>query len=701
MNFFSRRLPAVLMGAAVVMVQPQLAVALSPIQVSDIAKEFTVLIDGDGIGSGIIFERKGDTYLVITNQHVVPKNDGKYEIQTPDGSRYPVSRSQVLPGLDIAILQFTSNKNYRLAELGNSDQIREGSTIYAAGWADSLPGITNERTYQFTNGFIRSRVKQADRGYALVYNNEVIPGMSGGPMLDENGRVVGVNGRAYNTETILAVLRIGIPVNTVLTARSRPTTASSTVAAAPQERTAEALINLGGVRANRKDYRGAIGDYNQALRINPNNPDAYFRRSFAYFYLGDFPAATVDLNKVLELNPKNAVAYAQRSVLRIQQKDLQGALADGEQAVRLAPNLSLSYLSRGSVRLLSQDYKGAIADIDRFIQQDRKFAHAYAVRGFARAMSKDKQGANADFDKAIQLDPNFFTTYQFRGVSRQLIWGDKEGASADFQKVAVLCQQELSTPLCQQVQQEIKQAQDPTLLYKQAIADANLAIQRNPQDANAYLRRAAGYYLQGDNNKALEDLNQATRINSKYSQAWVLRGDALFKLGQKEEAISSYERAIQVNSEWGGASPAETWFKRGTILQKLGRKQEAISSYERAIQANSESDNVYPASAYNNIGLVKYEQGDVEGAIRQFQSAINNDSKKVEPQLALAVALYTKGEREKGLTMAESALRSENRYADVEFLKKNLWGEKLIADTQKLLQTPKIREITSRPSRSQ
>ena len=86
MNFFSRHLPPVLMGAAVVMVQPQLAVALSPTQISDIAKEFTVLITGEGIGSGVIFERKGDTYFVITNQHVVA-NDGRYEIQTPDGNR--------------------------------------------------------------------------------------------------------------------------------------------------------------------------------------------------------------------------------------------------------------------------------------------------------------------------------------------------------------------------------------------------------------------------------------------------------------------------------------------------------------------------------------------------------------------------------------------------------------------------------------
>ncbi|PLZ85154.1 hypothetical protein CI594_23240, partial [Fischerella thermalis CCMEE 5196] len=110
---FGRYLPAVLMGATVVVVQPQVALGLTATQVSNLAKEFTVLIGGDGVGSGIIFDRKGDTYYVLTNQHVVA-NDGRYEIQTPDNSRYPVYRSQELPGLDLAIIKFNSNKNYRL-----------------------------------------------------------------------------------------------------------------------------------------------------------------------------------------------------------------------------------------------------------------------------------------------------------------------------------------------------------------------------------------------------------------------------------------------------------------------------------------------------------------------------------------------------------------------------------------------------------
>ncbi|MBW4631921.1 MAG: serine protease, partial [Iphinoe sp. HA4291-MV1] len=347
MNFFSRRLPAMLIGAAVVVVEPQLAVALTPVQVNNIAKEFTVLITGKGTGSGVIFERKGDTYSVMTNQHVVAY-DGRYEIQTPDGIRYPVYHRRVLPGLDIAILQFTSNKKYNVGYFWNSDQIQEGTTVYVAGWAVSLPGITNERHYQFTKGKLRrSQLKNADNGYALVYDNEAKPGMSGGPVLDENGHVVGINGRA-NTEVrsprILG-LRLGIPINSVLTAISRPTTGSpAAIAAVPQKRTAEALISLGGGKADRKDYQGAIADYNQALLINPNNPDAYFQRGSAYYYLKKYEAVLEDFNKVLQLNPESSAAYISRGNFYAQLGEPQKAIADFNQAKLINPNIEIPNL---------------------------------------------------------------------------------------------------------------------------------------------------------------------------------------------------------------------------------------------------------------------------------------------------------------------------------------------------------------------
>jgi hypothetical protein len=53
--------------------------------------------------------------------------------------------------------------------------------------------------------------------------------------------------------------------------------------------------------------------------------------------------------------------------------------------------------------------------------------------------------------------------------------------------------------------------------------------------------------------------------------------------------------------------------------------------------------------------------------------------------MAIAAALYAKGERETSIEMAKAALSADKRVADVNYLKKNFWGDRLIADVQKVV----------------
>ncbi|WP_071191752.1 serine protease [Trichormus sp. NMC-1] len=81
-------------------------------QLQTIAKQITVKVIGDNNGgSGTILAKKGNSYLVVTNSHVLlGVNLKKIKIQTPDGKPY---QAQILPNtnfgkLDLAVLQFTS-----------------------------------------------------------------------------------------------------------------------------------------------------------------------------------------------------------------------------------------------------------------------------------------------------------------------------------------------------------------------------------------------------------------------------------------------------------------------------------------------------------------------------------------------------------------------------------------------------------------
>ncbi|PHM05721.1 tetratricopeptide repeat protein, partial [Nostoc sp. 'Peltigera malacea cyanobiont' DB3992] len=98
--------------------------------------------------------------------------------------------------------------------------------------------------------------------------------------------------------------------------------------------------------------------------------------------------------------------------------------------------------------------------------------------------------------------------------------------------------------------------------------------------------------------------------------------------------------------------------------------------------------------------LINYEQGNIPEAIKRWQSAVTLDKQAAEPLLALAVALYTKGDRQQGLTLGEAALRIDSRYANLNFLKENLWGDRLLSDTKKFLELPRIQAAIQQPANS-
>jgi S1-C subfamily serine protease len=194
--------------------------------VSEIAKTISVRIDGANTGSGAIIEDRGagivapfkHRYLVLSNWHVVsPQAVGakrSLTIGTSDGRKHVVPRAKIarVGNLDLAILEFQSQYRYRVATIGSSNRLREGDVVYVSGWADPSPQLAT-RTYQYLVGNLSGRIDRPQDGYALVYTVNALPGMSGGPVLDWRGNLVGINGRAtvdLRTGTVNSVLGIDI-----------------------------------------------------------------------------------------------------------------------------------------------------------------------------------------------------------------------------------------------------------------------------------------------------------------------------------------------------------------------------------------------------------------------------------------------------------------------------------------------------------
>ncbi|MFM6843584.1 MAG: trypsin-like peptidase domain-containing protein, partial [Dolichospermum sp.] len=133
---------------------------------------------------------------------------------TPDGKKYNFNSSDIkkLPNLDLAIVQFISNDNYTVATLGDSNKLTESTPIYNAGWSVN-DTLCLKGCYRFYNGIINGISPNPQEGYALIISNNTLPGMSGGPILNAQGELVGINGLSVSNGNSRAVDFAGIPIN--------------------------------------------------------------------------------------------------------------------------------------------------------------------------------------------------------------------------------------------------------------------------------------------------------------------------------------------------------------------------------------------------------------------------------------------------------------------------------------------------------
>jgi WD40 repeat protein len=214
---------------------PKLENILSPIGISQlisvnaspaeaVARQITVRIDGKNRGgSGVIVEKQGEIYYVLTNWHVV-EAIGDYQIITPDGVSHEVYYSLIerLPGLDLAIIPFHSQNNYPIAQI-NSTVMNRDETVYVAGWPRSGSNF-RQRTFFVSQGVITQRIAGRN-DYNLLYDNLVRTGMSGGPILNQAGQLVGINGLVKLAADQENIVSGGLEIQNFLTWRAGRTLA--------------------------------------------------------------------------------------------------------------------------------------------------------------------------------------------------------------------------------------------------------------------------------------------------------------------------------------------------------------------------------------------------------------------------------------------------------------------------------------------
>jgi len=174
---------------------------------------FLEVVPLEGTGSGFLWDEQGH---VVTNYHVI-KNAQEVEVTLADGTKVEADVVGVDPPNDLAVLRLRDvppDVSLRPLELGDSLSLKVGQMVVAIGNPFGF-----DRT--MTTGVISAlgRVIQSESGgfigEVIQTDAAINPGNSGGPLLDIEGRVIGVNTAIFSPSGANAGIGFAIPAHTV------------------------------------------------------------------------------------------------------------------------------------------------------------------------------------------------------------------------------------------------------------------------------------------------------------------------------------------------------------------------------------------------------------------------------------------------------------------------------------------------------
>jgi len=541
----------------------------NPKQVQQIAREITVKINAKSPGSGVIIAKQGNTYYVATAKHVLP-GPQQYTITTHDGASYPVNLTAIQRAAkdDLAIASFVSDRNYRIATISTyleatfqtrssygddsnvafGEEINQQQTIFVSGFPKPQTDNDPLDRYVFnpgkiidTSGSAISNPSVRADGYRLSYTNLSQSGMSGGAVLDANGRLIAIHGladgqriegdlvvtknptvldqRLYEVQSnkvfrisfgtsfgipiktfVSFVSTMGLPINLAIE-NTKPISISANEIDSwiPSQLANDKINPVYWINSGNQNWRlGNFGksndDFNRAISIKRDLWQAWYAKGFVAGFRHNYKQAIESCEEAIKLNSISYEAWrckagalyrlGDRSLFPKALEALDRAIEINKQALLTIDKPSewtenpTDYTERGEILYALKRPSEAIASFDKAIAIDPQMASIWTNRAFVQMMSNDLQGAELSLKNAFAIDESYAPAWAKRGI--------------------LLVKQNL---------------------YLESIAAFDRAIALSDRIPDVWLNRGVALYYAKRKEEAIQSIRQALKIDPNYAPA--------------------------------------------------------------------------------------------------------------------------------------------------------------------------------------
>lgn len=684
--------------------------------VYQIAQKITVRIDSErGNGSGVIVAKQDNTYYVLTASHVVDNQNKKYYVVTVDGVKHSVEPNTVssLPGVDLAVVRFTSTKDYDVATLSTYQSNKKLPT-FLYGWArfDNQPKATFSSGYlqpkDFNFGSIKDSLS-AINGNNLVYTNFSYGGMSGGPLLDSEGRVIGINtaveserddlDRFYmgyslgiSTTTVNALLeKLDLKRQWLNLTNSQPKVISAQDVESLYKNNKylinpevekvnldyQGWMNYGNLLWRTSNYEKAVEAFDKAILLKEDSYQAYYAKGLVLRNLNRYSEAGDVSLKAFEINYNYFPALKQLVSLFVpvdidrldySGEDIKVLKESTSSALKiidfaLKDNFDSEYLHYAKFSILYHTYQNdqAMMSIDKAIQLSPKNYYFYMRRGIFYGEQKQYKLAIKDLNKAVSLSPNIPTIHFALGnIYKKL---EKYNLAIEYYTRAI----ELDPAYANAY---FSRSESYAALNKiqLAIEDLDKLIDLKPNDKGLYILRGAGYQEIGNYKSAIKDFTYAIKLNNNDSNVYSHRGQTYYEIKEYELAIKDYTYAIKLNSD-----NEDVYFNRGIAFNILGKYQQAVRDFSWVIEHNNNAYDAYYNRGLSFSGLEKHEI-----AIEDFNRTLELNPNYIEAYTQRGISYFMLDQQQQSLNNFEIAARlykskgNTNKYLEVQEMIKSI-----------------------------